>query len=185
MSVEEPAATALPTRLVVWVFGCVLLVSVMLAWTFLAVRGVVAVGGSCASGGAFEIATPCPDGAWLLAPAVPVMILAALSGSGAGSEIGAPDLVTPWWALLFGSLAWTFFEWAVRADGVEPTALVGGVMFAAFAFPALLPARRLVRRSSRRPPTPGRPAAWWWAACYLGLFSVGASVGIATYALIA
>lgn len=171
-------------RLVVWVLACVLLLAVLLTWTFLALRSVVAVGGSCASGGAFEIATPCPDGAWLIAPAIPGMIVVALSGSGAGHDIEAPNLVVPAWALLFGSLAWTFFE-AAFDGGVSVGWLLGGLMFAGFAAPAVWEGRVLFRAEAWHSPAPGRASLWWWTSCYVALLAVGVTLGIWTYTLIA
>jgi hypothetical protein len=41
---------------------------------FLSMRSVLDVGGQCASGGPYVIATPCPDGTWLL----PLAIFAGL-----------------------------------------------------------------------------------------------------------
>lgn len=170
-------------RLVVWVFVCVLLLAGLLTWTFLAMRSVVAVGGSCATSSSFVVANPCPDGAWLIAPAIPVMILVALSGSGAGHDIGAPNLIVPMWALLFGSLGWNFFD--ALLDDFSVVWLLCGLMFAAFAAPALLEGRALFRRTAWRSPGPGQPALWWWTACYLALFAVGITLGTWTYTLIA
>ena len=175
----------MPMRLVVWVFACALLLAVLLTWTFLAMRSVVAVGGSCASGGALEIATPCPDGAWLIAPSIPGMIFVALSGSGAGQEIEAPNLLVPTWALLFGSLSWNFFEAALFDGGFSIGWLLCGLMFAAFAFPAVREGRALLRAGAWRSPGPGRASLWWWTACYVALASVGGTLGIYTYTLIA
>ncbi len=37
-------------------------VSAGLTWMFLGMRSVMQIGGSCGSGGPYEIATPCPEG---------------------------------------------------------------------------------------------------------------------------
>lgn len=89
---------------------------------------VMAVGGSCASGGPYEIAVPCPDGVELLIP------LALLS---AGLGVVAMVLFSPdfgvslfgfGWLLLFGGLG-TFFLQAFFVHG-DPIGLIVGGVFA-------------------------------------------------------
>ncbi len=84
---------------------------------FLAMRGVLAVGGSCASGGPYVIATPCPDGTWLL----PLAIFAGLgfvflAGAG-GTKIGGIYAVAPGlaWVGLFCSFGFNFLQWGIAA----------------------------------------------------------------------
>jgi len=170
-------------RLVAWVLGCVLLLAMLLAWIFLATRAVVAVGGSCATSSAFVVANPCPDGTWLLAPAIPGVVIVALSGSGAAQDVGAPNLFVPMWALLFAGFTWNFAEAAL--DDFSVVWLLGALMFAGFAAPAVWEGRVLLRGAAWRSPEPGRPSLWWWTGCYLPLLVAGATVGIWTYTLIA
>src|SRR5215213_3880915 len=82
----------------------VLVLAVSLVWTFLGMRSVMDVGGSCAEGGPYEIATPCPHGAVLLSVAIPVLIISAMLGSAMALLVRAPNLLLPMWAALFGSL---------------------------------------------------------------------------------
>src|SRR6476469_1302714 len=109
MSVEVPArqgrsgrSLAAPALVVV----SVLVLAVSLTWTFFAMRAVMNVGGSCADGGPYVSAQPCPAGAGLIAIAIPVMIITAMAGSAAALSLSAPNLLIPMWGILFGSLGW-------------------------------------------------------------------------------
>jgi hypothetical protein len=157
---------------------CVVAVAVCITWTFLAMRAVMGVGGSCASGGAYEIATPCPDGSWLMAVAIPVMIIAALSGSGFATTVGAPNLLLPMWGVLFGALGWNFLEYGVR-DDLEWGWLVCGVVFEAMAAPALwLIAVAFVTAARKK----RQDLAWF--ATYEFLGACGAFLGVAVYSAV-
>src|SRR3712207_8355335 len=78
---------------------------------FLAMRAVMDIGGSCASGGPYEIAQPCPDG---VAAIFPLAILAGLVSAGAvagfGGRFGLGWLALLAWPALFLSLGWNFLE---------------------------------------------------------------------------
>ncbi|WP_183093636.1 hypothetical protein [Nocardioides stalactiti] len=196
-----PDRARVPVRSIVVTYVCVLLVGMGLAWAFLSMRAVAGVGGSCASGGAYEIATPCPDGSWLIAIAIPMMLIAMFAGSGFGMSVGAPALLLPMWALLFGSLGWNFLEFGVK-DGVEIGFLVCGVMFWGMAAPAwwamFVAFTNRIRGKSdperNEKAAKERAAAnvwsagsldgslWWWAI-YAVLGSAGAFFGVAIYAL--
>jgi hypothetical protein len=101
---------------------------------FLAMRAVMDIGGFCAEGGPYEIATHCPDGA-------PVAMLLGIFGGMASAAIGSafgirvggiwatvPVLA---WAGLFGSLGWNFMDYGVfnAPDGIELGWAIPGVMF--------------------------------------------------------
>ena len=91
----------------------VTLVGLSLTWSFLGMRAIMAIGGACASGGPYVPAQQCPDGATvLLSGGVPLMVLATLVAAGLALSVGAPTLLLPMWALLFGSLGWNFLEYA-------------------------------------------------------------------------
>lgn len=107
-------------------------------------------GGSCASGGPFEIADgqQCDAGVtWLLMGGVVVMLLggalllgASSAYSGSGS-MGVPGLL---WAALFGLLGYNFIEFsldptsAFADDAPQIGLLVPGVVFWLMALPGLL-----------------------------------------------
>lgn len=176
---------------VVVTYVCVLLLGTCLTWAYLSMRAVMGVGGSCASGGAYEISTPCPEGSWLIAVAIPVMILATLVGSGVASGIGGPSLLLPMWALLFTSLGWNFLEFAFE-DDLQVGWLVCGVMFWAMAAPAWWAMVLALRGTARVRPRPRESghlwstgslagSLWWWVL-YLALGAAGAFLGVAVYA---
>src|SRR4051794_40164815 len=101
-SLKAPVFTALS----------VLVLGITLTWTFLSMRSVMNVGGSCADGGAYVSSQPCPEGSFLIAIAIPVMLITAMAGSAAAMSINAPNLLVPMWGVLFGSLGWNFLEFA-------------------------------------------------------------------------
>lgn len=178
-------------------YACVLVMGMSLSWAFLAMRAVAGVGGSCASGGAYEIATPCPDGSWLIAIAIPALLVSMFVGSGFGMTIGAPALLLPMWALLFTSLGWNFLEFGFKDVGVG--FIVCGVMFWAMAAPAWWAMFVAFKKTLRKKKDPEereetRAAAnvwsagslegslWWWFI-YAVLGVGGALFGVAIYAL--
>src|SRR5688500_16860458 len=102
---------------------------------FLGMRTVLDVGGACASGGAYEIAVPCPDTAWT----IPVSIFTGLFGLGiylAGVwRLPGPNWIALAWPALFLSLGWNFWEYgldppeAFGDSGGEVGFIVCGVVF--------------------------------------------------------
>jgi hypothetical protein len=179
MTVETAPASPITAKRVIWLFSCVLLLAVGLIWAWLSMRAVMGVGGACASGGAYEIATPCPDGSWLIAIAIPLMIIAAMVGSGFAAVMSAPNLLLPMWFLLFASLGWNFLEYGIFSGDLVAGWIVCGVLFELMALPVLflIPVGR--RHTPKRPD--GAPRLWWWVGCYVGLASVGVSVGAWVY----
>jgi hypothetical protein len=177
MTLEQPR-TAVPYRRLSALVVCVVLVALTITWTFLGMRAVMDVGGACAEGGPYEIAQPCPDGTWMLALAIPVMIIAAMGGSGIAIGLGAPNLLMPMWLLLFGSLGWNFLEYGAFSGELVWGWIVCGVVFELMALPVLVLALHSVRSGDRWLPTTGRPATgapdggWWWPA-YAGLGFLG------------
>lgn len=195
----ESRAAPVPYRAIVVTFLCVFVIGMCLAWAFLSMRAVAGVGGSCASGGAYEIATPCPEGSWLIAVAIPLMLIAMFSGSGFGMSIGAPAMLLPMWALLFTALGWNFLEFGF-ADG-SVSFIVCGVMFWGMALPAWW-AMFVALRNTLLKKDPDETAkarkerqaasAWssgsldgsiWWWVLYTLLGAGGAFFGVAVYAL--
>lgn len=183
-------------------YVCVLVVGMCLAWAFLSMRAVAGVGGSCASGGAYEIATPCPDGSWLIGLGIPLMLIAMFVGSGVGMTLGAPALLLPMWALLFTSLGWNFLEFGFKDVGIG--FIVCGVMFWAMAAPAwwamfVALKNTILKKGPKKPKDPEAvppktAAVWaagslegslWWWLIYTVLLGGGAFLGVAVYALAA
>jgi hypothetical protein len=159
--------------------ACVVVVALTLTWTFLGMRAVMDVGGSCAEGGPYQIAQPCPDGAVLLSAAIPVMLVSAMLGSALALLSRAPNLLVPMWALLFGSLGWNFLEYGFTDAGPVWGWVVCGVVFEAMALPAVV----VVVAGSRlrgwipavRDDAPAPRLTWWLGYLILGV--VGLALG--------
>jgi hypothetical protein len=107
--------------------AALVLVMVGLTWLNRVASSVMAVGGSCGSGGPYEVAHPCPVGAWM----APVGIFVGLIGLGLyafSRPTGSPSLLALAWPALFGSLGIQF----LRAASQEHDAWgfwLCGVMF--------------------------------------------------------
>jgi hypothetical protein len=162
--------------------GSVVVLAVALTWTYLGMRAVMDVGGSCAEGGPYEIAQPCPDGAVLLSVGIPIMIVTAMLGSAIAFTVSAPNLLVPMWLFLFGSLGWNFLEYSFD-DGIVWGFLVCGVVFELMALPAL-PMMFLGRQIVGLVPekvaanTPGQGT---WYAAYAVLGAAGVAAGWWTF----
>jgi hypothetical protein len=108
---RRAALRALP-----WVFVSFLGVVVGLTLTFLVMRAVMAIGGSCASGGPYVSARQCPDVTWLM----PVGIVGGLILAGVYvlmKPARAPSFVSLLWPALFLSLGWNFLEFGLAPPG--------------------------------------------------------------------
>jgi hypothetical protein len=163
--VDAPRATGRIALLVVSVF----VLGVALTWAFLSMRVVMEVGGSCADGGPYVSAQPCPGGAGFVGLAIPLMLIAAFAGSFAGASLGTPNLIVPMWFFLFGTLGWNFLAYGATADGGPVWGwIICGVVFEAMALPALYV---MGFRADQ--------ARWWLA--YAGLAAAGVLVGTLTF----
>ncbi len=90
--------------------------TVALVWLSLSMRAVLAVGGSCASGGPYEIATPCPHGTVLTTLGA---FFGGIVGVGVYAVFGlraGPRVTLLVWSALFLSLGWNFLD-ALRHAG--------------------------------------------------------------------
>ena len=87
-------------------------VALSLTWLNQVAAAVMDVGGSCASGGAYEVATPCPEGVWM-APVSIFLGLAALLAYGLTRPRGGPFLLVFAWPALFASLGVQFIRAAI------------------------------------------------------------------------
>jgi hypothetical protein len=178
-----------PTRRSSWsgaapVITClsVLILAITLTWTFFSMRAVMNVGGSCADGGPYVSGQSCPDGSYLIAIAIPVMLITAMVGSATAISINAPNLLIPMWGALFGSLGWNFMEFAFKGEGIVWGWLVCGVMFWLMAAPAVL-AILVALKNAVLPPSTKAPdtGARWWVPAYSALGAIGFLAGAWTY----
>jgi hypothetical protein len=157
---------------------CVVVVAVCVTWAFWSMRAVMEIGGACADGGPYVSAAPCPDGAALIAIAVPVMIATAIFGSAVATAAGAPNLLVPMWGALFGALGWNFLEYGVQGPGVVWGWLVCGVVFWAMAAPAVLLVVLSVKNAAVPPAHPSPLAGdRWWVPAYAALGAAGFLLG--------
>ncbi len=183
MSVDLPVGTSRGLKAPVATVVCTLLVAIGLTWAFFAMRAVMNVGGACADGGPYVSAQPCPDGAALIAIAVPVMLVASMVGSATAMSINAPNLLLPMWGVLFGSLGWNFLEFSFRGPDIVWGWLVCGVMFWLMAAPAVY-AILIGIKNAVLPPDPPPPGTGprWWVPAYCALGAVGFLFGAWTFA---
>jgi hypothetical protein len=166
---------------------CVVLVAMSLAWTFLSMRAVMYVGGSCADGGPYVSAQPCPSGGGFIGLAIPLLVVSGLVGSVVAAALPAPNLLVPMWAVLFGSLGWNFLQFGFGGQpggGTQnPGWIVCGVVFELMAAPAVVAlVVGLTGRSTMVDPagTPPIGSRGWWAI-YLVLGLAGTALGAATF----
>jgi hypothetical protein len=190
MTDPAPAATAAtgPTTTsrhlgsAAWLVLAVVTLATTLTWCFLSMRAVLDVGGTCASGGPYLTAHPCPSGADMMAWAIPLMLVATLGGSVAAAMVSAPNLLVPMWAFLFGFLGYNFLDFAF-GSGLTFSWLVCGIMFELFALPALAFIWVGIRDSISPPPgkAPVHAATRWWFAAYVVLGWAGIALGWWSY----
>lgn len=113
----------------VWIFLSVGVVAGALTVIFLAMRSVMDIGGSCASGGAYVIARPCPGH---VAALMPGAIWAGLIFAGSyvffAARYAVPSLVSLAWPALFLSLGYNFFDYGIHG---QAGFVVCGIVFVA------------------------------------------------------
>jgi hypothetical protein len=129
-------------------------VSACLTILFLAMRSVMDVGGFCAEGGPYVIATPCPKGVpGLMLGGIWIGMIAVFVYRWQASKAGAVSLVLLLWPALFLSLGWNFLEYGVSPPfdgGLAWGWLVPGVLFVLMGgIPLLWAVPEMVRRDSR------------------------------------
>ncbi len=125
-----------------------------LTWLYLGMRGVMEIGGSCASGGPYQIAQPCPEG-------VPLLMIGGIFGAliclgvflWASSKLGGDygSIAGFAWPALFLSLGWNFLDYGIDPPG-EGEGLVWGWLFCAVLFGLMggLPLLGLLKPSTLR-----------------------------------
>lgn len=149
-----PERPGLATWLGAAFFAALLAATVVV--TYRSMRLVMDIGGSCASGGPYEIAETCPTGAVpLITAAFPVGFLAAGGFAAFAWKLGrgTVGLLLLAWPALFVSLGWNFLEYAFDPPGGG--GLVGGWLFCGIVFwlmglPALYALPRIVRGIEQR-----------------------------------
>lgn len=112
------------------IFGLALF-SFSLTVLYLSMRAVMAIGGTCAEGGAYVIKTHCPGNTEFLAP---LSIFAMFGGASlyfSGLPKNSPNWSIFFWSALFFALGWNFLEFSVNSPqgGLNIGWLLCGVVF--------------------------------------------------------
>ncbi|MEO6122838.1 MAG: SHOCT domain-containing protein [Ilumatobacteraceae bacterium] len=127
-----------PSPISVTIWHIVLVVSfagVIASMTILyrSMRSVLAIGGSCASGGPYQIAVPCPDGIGeLLNGSIWVGVILLFLALFATGKTGAPNVVWLLWPGLFISLGYNFLDFGLHppdGGGTQSGFISCGVIF--------------------------------------------------------
>lgn len=155
-SSDEVAEPRPKVRNVFWLLVSLAAVTACLTLLFLGMRAVMAIGGTCAQGGPFEIASPCPKG-------IPLVMIGSIWGGlifagvyiWQATRAKVPSFAGFLWPALFLSLGWNFFEFAFRASnddqGLAWGWIVCGVLFAIMGgIPLLIATQTLFGRRSHR-----------------------------------
>lgn len=159
--------------------GSALIAGIALAWLFYGMRDVMEIGGSCADGGPYVSAAPCPDGAWMMGVGMPVMMLAVLTATFVALANSTPLPVFPMWAVIFTTLGANFLEFGF-GDPKSASWIFCGFLFIAMALPGWIAiAFSLKPRPTDRPGEVG--VRTYWIAIYLGLGAIGWGLGWWTY----
>lgn len=126
--------TAQVVRKRLYLFVGVAMTATAITMAFFGMRAVMAVGGTCASGGPYQVAQECPDNAWLVVAAFPIGFI-GIGLAALGRLPGGASLTLLAWPALFLSLGWNFLEFGVNppppAEGLVWGWLICGVMFVA------------------------------------------------------
>ena len=100
---------------------------------FYCMRAVMEIGGSCASGGPYEIARPCPKGVGWMTPVSIFVGLAALGWMIAWNHgLSGPKWALLAWPALFLTLGYNFWDYGLDAPGEQGAVagwIVCGVLF--------------------------------------------------------
>jgi hypothetical protein len=184
VAISPAPARPLPLIRMTTLVVSVVLVALAITWTYLGMRAVMDIGGACASGGPYVPIQSCPAGAdVMVSVGIPVLLLATFAASGVALTLGAPTLILPMWAALFGSLGWNFLEYAFTfEDDVIVGWLVCGVVFELMALPALV---LIVLSDAIHLPGAAAGIAhaprWRWWLLYTAASVVGLWIGLTSF----
>jgi hypothetical protein len=141
--------TVKATNTFIGVTGVVMCLTVL----FYCMRVVMDMGGSCASGGPYVVARPCPSGVGWMTP-VSIFVGLAFLGWLVAWNIGmsGPKWVLLAWPALFLSLGYNFWDYGLDApgnEGADAAWIVCGVLFVLMgALPLLALKSRMVRHAT-------------------------------------
>ena len=128
MSGPDPVALGPPSGRALAALAALAVSDLVLAWCmtmlFLAMRGVMDLGGFVAVGGPYEIAHPAPGWVWVMPVSILLGLAAVWGNAAAASHARGFSLAGLAWPALFLSLGWNFLEYGVHPPGG------GGISFA-------------------------------------------------------
>lgn len=128
---NRPSTTARAVWTVVLALGTGLLAA-DLTVIFLAMRSVMQIGGSCASGGPYVVAQECPEGVGgALGLGIPLLFLFGGFMMVAANKVQAPQIIGLAWPALFISLGWNFLDFTDSDPtmGTNTGFLICGILF--------------------------------------------------------
>jgi hypothetical protein len=102
---------------------------------FLSMRSVMEIGGTCASGGPYVVANPCPKGTgWMMMGAIWGGLISLAFYIGNDSGLPGPKWWPLAWPALFLSLGWNFWEYGLNppeqfGEDVGWSWIICGVLF--------------------------------------------------------
>jgi hypothetical protein len=172
----EPSVTVRLAALVAALFAA----GIGLAWSYLSMRSVMAVG-TCADGGPYVSTQHCPPGSGYAGIAIPVLVVAAILGTLVATSLSAPNLLVPIWFVIAAGLSGKFFANAFAAARTDPGYLVLGVVFGLLAVPAVVVMALWWRRSNAPGSSPEQPGALTWVLVYPVAGAAGGLVGAVTF----
>lgn len=124
------------------IFFGILIGTAALVITYFCMRAVMAIGGYCADGGPYVVATHCPQGVdWM----TPIGMWVGVGGvilyikATAKADYNGPKWYYFMWTVLFASLGWNFLDFALRPPaGMAGDGVIGwwicAVLFEIMAF---------------------------------------------------
>jgi len=115
--------------------------SLCMTCLYLAMRGIMRLGGFVASGGPYEIAHPAPRYVWIFPVSIMVGLMCLFLHGFQARKLGGLNLLPLAWPALFISLGWNFLEFGFRPPGGAGFAwgwLICGVVFWLMGFIPLL-----------------------------------------------
>jgi hypothetical protein len=107
----------LSAKPLVGLFVSAFLLAFCLALLFLAMRGVLALGGMVASGGPYAIEHPAPVWVWLFPVSIFLGLISVFAHQMFHHDAGGPSLLFLAWPALFLSLGYNFLEFSFRQPG--------------------------------------------------------------------